>query len=73
MQKTREGILELPIDGCARTPFKQKYFKSPMNALAVSLNAREKPQKNHWKETIAADSILMNIIDRAFFLRSKPE
>jgi len=62
-QKRIDGIRGLPIDGCSKTPFRPKYsagdvsdvwkrnkwsaLKSPMNLLPVSLNAREKPQKNH--------------------------
>ena len=38
-----------------------------MNALPVSLNVRENPQKNHWKETTAMVIMLRYIIDRAFF------
>ena len=47
--KSRAGILLEPMEGASSTPFKPKYFKSPMNADAPSEKARLYPQKNHWK------------------------
>lgn len=44
-----------------------------MNAEAPSENAKEYPQKNHWKEATATPTKERNIIDRAFLRRSRPE
>jgi hypothetical protein len=52
---------------------KEDVLKSPMYALPVSLNASEKPQKNHWKETMPTETNAVHIMDRAFFLLSRPE
>jgi hypothetical protein len=44
-----------------------------MNEFAVSLNASEYPQKNHWKETTAKVIMLSQIIDKAFLRLRRPE
>lgn len=49
-QNTSAGILSLAIDASSHTPRKNMCLKSPMKKLALSLNVKEYPNKNHYKK-----------------------
>lgn len=44
-----------------------------MNLPASCEKAKEKPQKNHWKLTTAAEMRDSQMSDKADFLRARPE
>ena len=73
MANSKSGTLLLPTEGLARTSRKPMLSRLPRNLPALCEKAKEKPQKNHWKLTTAADMRESQISDKADFLRASPE
>ena len=60
--------------GTASVFMRPNFLKLPMKPLvAVSLKAKEYPQKYHWKVMTEQDAIQAQTMDRADFLRARPE
>jgi len=63
-----------PGEGTPSVSINPKCAKFPINPfVAEELNASEYPQKYHWKTIIENEAIHAQIIERADFLRAKPE
>ena len=48
-------------------------MRLPMNGPALGEKEREKPQMNHWIETMESESIDRKMSDSAFLCRASPE
>jgi hypothetical protein len=63
-----------PGEGAPNTPLRPKRPRFPINPfVAEELNAKEYPQKYHWKTIIEKLPMQAQIIDSADFLRANPE
>jgi hypothetical protein len=64
----------LPGLGAPSVLIKPNLCRSPIKPLVPYwLKAREYPQKYHWKVTTLHEAIQAHIMDRADFLRARPE
>jgi hypothetical protein len=59
--------------GWSNTPLNPTCAPSPKNVPPLSLKTKLYPIKNHWKETIASETIDKKINDKAFLRLVKPE